>query len=325
MAGIEPVIVRGSLFHGRPPSNQTRDISIPFELSRTDEPRVGWKSKIMENARSACAKCTGMCCTAFHVAGDLSEASINRMLQNLQEKKDLLVAGIVRAQSLAVIRGEDSIPPMSRDRARLAELETQIKDTAFMKNLIVVGEINGTTIYRCSKFSLTDQRCTVYAERPTMCRNYLCGHAARFGQPPPKEIMYAGRKEIAPQITKMVFKGRRRMPSKPSWRKERRPLSLDGLVEKRMDAVIEPKSYGLDEIAAMSHSEYLKMSKREKTSFFDTVHQSTLSSMPGVSRAKKVKMILKVYEKASKLPDRQSLPVQDTEGDSGESCAAGPC
>jgi Fe-S-cluster containining protein len=207
--------------HGRP--DRLDDINLARERAWGAEP-LGWKRNIMANARKACAACTGMCCTAFSVNFPTDSQKQGELIDSATKDLDRVMERIDKLQELAFFHGVRNYPPpvpisLLREKARaLAYAEGIIFN---LENLIPIGVHLGQTIYRCAKFSLEQQRCTDYANRPEMCRNYICGTAARFGAPPAKEVMTAGTKSLVNVVTKMVLKGPNRMRSDMSWKKER--------------------------------------------------------------------------------------------------------
>lgn len=215
--------------HGRPDSRLLEDINLAHEKARGIEP-LGWKRNLMANARKACAACTGMCCTAFTVNFPSDPVKQDEIMDRALKDLDAVEARINKLHELAFFHGVRNYPPpvplpllMEKARA-LAYAEGVIFN---MQNLIPVHTRSETslfghdTVYRCAKFSLELQRCTDYANRPEMCRNYICGQAARFGAAPIKEVMMAGQKHLTKVVAKMVLKGSKRMRSDPSWKKER--------------------------------------------------------------------------------------------------------
>lgn len=207
--------------HGRP--DKLDDINLSLEKARRTEP-LGWKRNIMANARKACAACTGMCCTAFSVNFPTDPVEQEKIIDRATKSLDRIEERISKLQELAFFRGARNYPPpvpiaLLQEKARaLAYAEGVLFN---MDNLIPIGSVGGDTIYRCAKFSLEQQRCTDYANRPEMCRNYICGTAAKFGVPPPKEVMTAGNKSLSNTVEKLVLKGSKRMRSDPSWKKAR--------------------------------------------------------------------------------------------------------
>jgi len=298
----EPAIVCGRLSHGRPRGKQLDDVRLDVVAITPMSERVGWQRNIEKNARSACAACTGMCCTAFTVRNVPSEEKIAELIADIDLKIKKVEDRIDQVRMVAAMRGAVKIPQLKEEVEKIAALTQQRNDTAFLVNLIEIAEVNGNKIYRCSKFSLEKQRCTIYPDRPTMCRNYLCGHAARFGSPPPKQIMFAGNKALDHIIPKMAAKGRNRMKSILSWTKERpNPEAI------YLDQATKCEEVADERFLAEEISKELLLGTPVSSVSLDNAIQIAL---PDASKKERKAILKLINEKALKLQDREPVHIQ---------------
>ena len=137
---------------------------------------------IRANAQKACAACPGHCCRAFTMGW--WPTGEGELAQRILDKRTLLgleVKDRPEMQQNGMPDRYHALVPTLNPQQRAEQEEILFTYEFFKKHLITLDAEQ--KIFTCKAFNHETRRCEAYAERPLLCRRFVCGPATT-GVPP---------------------------------------------------------------------------------------------------------------------------------------------